>query len=70
MMLTVHLVVPVLDLIKQSMLNDDQIAHIPVLILANKIDKPGAASEDEIRAFFELHNKTTGKVKDSLLIFY
>lgn len=44
-----------------SMLNDDQIPDIPVLILANKIDKPGAASEDEIRAFFELNNKTTGK---------
>ena len=65
MMLMVHLVVPVFDLMEQGILNDDQIPNIPVLILANKIDKPGAASEDEIRVFFELNNKTTGKVKDT-----
>jgi len=33
-----------------------------VLILGNKIDKAGAASEDEIRHWFGLHGQTTGKV--------
>ena len=37
-------------------------ANAPVLILGNKIDKPGAASEDEIRHLFGLHGMTTGKV--------
>ncbi|XP_067672459.1 small COPII coat GTPase SAR1-like [Haliotis asinina] len=44
-----------------SLLSDEQVAHAPVLILGNKIDKPGAASEDEIRAVFELHGHTTGR---------
>lgn len=44
-----------------SLLADEQLAHCPIVILGNKIDRPGAASEEEIRGFFELHN-TTGKV--------
>ena len=46
----------------QSLLTDEQVANAPVLILGNKIDKPGAASEDEIRHHFGLHGQTTGKV--------
>ena len=46
----------------QSLLTDEQVANAPVLVLGNKIDKPGAASEDEIRHLFGLHNLTTGKV--------
>ena len=46
----------------QSLLRDEQIMQAPVLILGNKIDIPGAASEDEIRAVFNLHGQTTGKV--------
>lgn len=42
---------------------DEQIATAPVLVLGNKIDIPGAASEDEIRHHFGLHGNTTGKVK-------
>jgi len=46
----------------QSLLTDEQIASAPILILGNKIDLPGAASEDEIRHLFGLHSLTTGKV--------
>ena len=45
-----------------SLLSDEQIASAPILVLANKIDIPGAASEDEIRSIFGLHGKTTGMV--------
>lgn len=44
-----------------SLLTDEQVANAPVLILGNKIDKPGAGSEDEIRHIFGLHGQTTGK---------
>ena len=37
-------------------------ASCPVLILGNKIDKPGAASEEDIRGWFGLHGQTTGRV--------
>ena len=53
----------------QSLLNDEQIASAPILILGNKIDIPGAASEDEIRHYFGLHALTTGKVSLCMLIF-
>jgi len=45
----------------ESLLRDEQIMQAPVLVLGNKIDIPGAASEDEIRAVFNLHGQTTGK---------
>jgi len=44
-----------------SLLADEQIAHCPVLILGNKIDRPGATSEDELRHVLGLHGQTTGK---------
>jgi len=44
-----------------SLLSDEQISSAPVLILGNKIDKPGAASEEEIRYWFGLNGTTTGK---------
>jgi len=46
-----------------SLLADEQLAQCPILILGNKIDRPGAASEDQLRAYFELHSLTTGKGK-------
>ena len=46
----------------QSLLTDEQIASAPVLVLGNKIDVAGAASEDELRHLFGLHGQTTGKV--------
>ncbi|XP_076361890.1 small COPII coat GTPase SAR1B-like isoform X2 [Tachypleus tridentatus] len=49
-----------------SLLTDEQLANCPVLILGNKIDIPGAASEDELRAHFGLYGQTTGKGKVAL----
>lgn len=46
-----------------SLLTDESLSNCPVLILGNKIDKPGAGSEDEIRNFFGLYQLTTGKVR-------
>ncbi|KAG8239151.1 hypothetical protein J437_LFUL018951 [Ladona fulva] len=45
-----------------SLLTDEQLSNCPVLILGNKIDRPGAASEDELRNVFSLYGQTTGKV--------
>lgn len=44
-----------------DLLTDESLANCPVLILGNKIDKFGAASEDDIRNFFALYGHTTGK---------
>lgn len=44
-----------------SLLLDEQVANCPVLILGNKIDKPGALGEQEIRQIFNLNGLTTGK---------
>ncbi|XP_065834643.1 small COPII coat GTPase SAR1B-like [Oscarella lobularis] len=46
-----------------SLLTDEQVSSCPVLVLGNKIDKPGATSEEDLRAFFGLHGQTTGKGK-------
>ncbi|XP_068085166.1 small COPII coat GTPase SAR1A-like [Anabrus simplex] len=45
------------------LLTDEQLSNCPVLILGNKIDRSGAASEDELRNFFALYGQTTGKGK-------
>jgi len=45
-----------------ALLTDEQLSACPVLVLGNKIDKPSAASEDELRNFFNLYGQTTGKV--------
>lgn len=46
-----------------SLLTDEALSNCPILILGNKIDKPGAASEDELRNVFGLYQLTTGKAK-------
>ena len=45
-----------------SLLLDEQVMNCPVLILGNKIDKIGAAGEQEVRQIFNLNGITTGKV--------
>lgn len=49
----------------EALLTDEQLSSCPVLILGNKIDKPVAASEDDLRAYFNLYGQTTGKGKTS-----
>lgn len=44
-----------------ALLTDETLANCPVLVLGNKIDRPEACSEEELRGFFGLHS-TTGKV--------
>ena len=44
-----------------SLLEDEQVANAPVVILGNKIDKPGAGSEEELRYYMGLQGRTTGK---------
>lgn len=51
-----------------SLLTDEALSNCPVLILGNKIDKPGAGSEDELRNFFGLYQLTTGKVSRPLVL--
>jgi GTP-binding protein SAR1 len=46
-----------------SLLTDEQLANCPILILGNKIDRPGACSEEELRQAFGLYGQTTGKGK-------
>lgn len=44
-----------------ALLNMELLSNTPILILANKIDKYGAAGEDEIKLYFNLESKLTGK---------
>lgn len=53
-----------------SLLADETLSNCPVLILGNKIDLPGAASEDELRNVFALYGQSTGKVNSYDLITY
>lgn len=47
----------------QSLMTDETIANVPILILGNKIDRPEAISEERLREMFGLYGQTTGKVK-------
>ena len=44
-----------------GLLGTEGLTDVPFLILANKIDIPQAASEEEVRGALGLHNMTTGK---------
>lgn len=44
-----------------SLMSDETIEGAPILVLANKIDKQGACSEDQLRNFLQI--QTTGKGK-------
>lgn len=45
-----------------ALLTEEQISDVPIVIIANKIDEPYAASEDEVRCFFGLKDLTSGKM--------
>lgn len=47
-----------------SLLGDEQIAHAPILILGNKIDKEGSCSEEQLRQFFQIQTSGKGKPQD------
>lgn len=47
----------------QSLMTDETIANVPILIFGNKIDRPEAISEERLREMFGLYGQTTGKVK-------
>lgn len=50
----------------QSLMTDETVANVPILILGNKIDRPEAISEERLREMFGLYGQTTGKVKKKL----
>ena len=45
----------------QSLLTDEQVANAPIVVLGNKIDLPGAVSEQELRYVLGIATATTGK---------
>eukprot|EP00088_Acartia_fossae_P041050 TRINITY_DN4291_c0_g1_i4.p1 TRINITY_DN4291_c0_g1~~TRINITY_DN4291_c0_g1_i4.p1 ORF type:complete len:196 (-),score=42.79 TRINITY_DN4291_c0_g1_i4:142-729(-) len=45
----------------EVLLNDEVLGDCPILVLGNKIDKPGAASEFELGQYFGLYGQQTGK---------
>ena len=48
----------------ESLLTDEQLGNCPVLVLGNKIDRPGAAGEEELRQLVGLYGQTTGKGRE------
>jgi GTP-binding protein SAR1 len=44
-----------------SLLNDEQVASAPILVLGNKIDKPNALSEEHLKHFLGISQMCTGK---------
>uniref|UniRef100_A0A7M4EU37 small monomeric GTPase n=1 Tax=Crocodylus porosus TaxID=8502 RepID=A0A7M4EU37_CROPO len=44
-----------------SLMTDETVANVPILILGNKIDRPEAISEERLREMFGLYGQTTGK---------
>jgi len=45
----------------QSLMQDEQVSSAPVLVLGNKIDKPNAMSEDQLKWCLGITNSCTGK---------
>ncbi|TKC48891.1 hypothetical protein EI555_007040, partial [Monodon monoceros] len=49
-----------------SLMTDETVANVPILILGNKTDRPEAISEERLREMFGLYGQTTGKGSVSL----
>jgi len=45
----------------ESLIDDEQVASCPILVLGNKIDKPTAISEEQLKVTMNLYGATTGK---------
>jgi len=45
----------------ESLLNDEQVAGCPILVLGNKIDKNSAISEEQLKSVLGIYGMTTGK---------
>ncbi|CAJ0931532.1 unnamed protein product, partial [Mesorhabditis belari] len=45
----------------ESLLRDEQVASSPILVLGNKIDKPNAVSEDQLKWHLGIQHLCTGK---------
>lgn len=45
----------------QSLLQDEQVASAPVLVLGNKIDKANALSEEHLKHYMGITNLCSGK---------
>jgi len=45
----------------ESLLTDEQVAACPVLVLGNKIDKPNALSEEQLKWHLNIQQFSTGK---------
>lgn len=45
----------------ESLINDEQVAGCPILVLGNKIDKNSAISEEQLKTYMGIYGMTTGK---------
>jgi GTP-binding protein SAR1 len=54
----------------ESLISDEQVATCPILVLGNKIDKPNALSEEQLKWHLGIPNHCTGKVCQQSLVEY
>ena len=52
----------------ESLMNDEQVAGCPILVLGNKIDKANALGEDQLKYYLGVQTACTGKV--CIQLFY